>query len=217
MSDVKEPILPAEEPTVKRDKKIRSILMWATIVIAFIVIGTIAYIFMYRQPAIQKGNDAIGQADIAAMFEGNDSTSLAAYEQVAADHGFDAGNRAALQSAIILYKQGEYQKALDYLGDYDVKDAVVGPLALALKGDCLVNLDELSKALKAYDSAISAADKNPSIVPYLLCKKAVVYSEQGKHAEAAKCYKEVETEYPGYAQQTGVEGRRITAEALAEN
>lgn len=211
-----EPILPAEEPNVKAENKARKIMMWASVVIAIIVIGVLLYIFAWKQPAIAEGNRAIGDADRIALFEGNDSTALAAYQAVAANHGFDAGNRANLESAIILYRQGEYQQALDYVNNYDATDDVVGPLAYGLKGDCLVNLDKYAEAVKAFDKAISTANNNPRLVPYFLNKKAVVLSAEGKHAEAVKAYKEIEEKYPLYAQRAAIEGQRIQAEALAE-
>ncbi|MDE7334765.1 MAG: tetratricopeptide repeat protein [Muribaculaceae bacterium] len=211
-----EPILPAEESSVETVNKARKIMMWATIAVAIVVIGVLLYIFAYKQPAVAKGNEAIGEADRIAMFEGNDSIALAAYEAVVANHGFDAGNRAALESAIILYRQGEYQKALDYVEKYSATDNVVAPLAYGLKGDCLVNLDKFAEAVKAFNKAISASDNNPQLVPYFLQKKAVVLCAEGNYAEAAQAYKEIEEKYPFYAQRAGIEGRRIQAEAQAK-
>lgn len=208
-----EPILPSEETSVKDENKARKIMMWATIAVAAVVIGVLLYIFAYKQPAVAKGNDAIGDADRIALFEGNDSTALAAYEAVAANHGFAAGNRAALESAIILYRQGEYQKALDYVNKFSASDDVVSPLAYGLKGDCLVNLDKFSDAVKAFDKAIKASDNNPQLVPYFLQKKAVVLVAEGKFGDAAKAYKQIEEKYPYYAQRAGIEGKRIQAEA----
>lgn len=213
----KEPILPAEESQVKKDKKVRSIMMWASIAIAIVVIGTIAYIFGYRQPAIDKGNEAIGKADHIAMFEGNDSLALAAYQDVANQYGFAAGNRAKLESAIILYRQGKYEEALKYVNDYKSTDKVVAATALALKGDCLVNLDKYADAVKAYDKGISNADNNPQLVPFLLNKKAVVLMAGMKdYAAAAQVFKTMEAEYPQFAAQVNAEGRRLQCEALAK-
>lgn len=190
-------------------------MMWCSVVVALVVIGVLCYIYLYKQPAVQKANEAIGEADRIAMFEGNDSTALAAYEAVANDYGFDAGNRAKLEAAILLYQQGEYQKALDYVSKYDNTDNVVAPLALALKGDCLVNLDRNADAIKAFKKAISTADKNPQLVPYFLQKLATVYSAEGKYKDAVEAYKEIEKEYPFYAQRAAIEGLRIQAESLS--
>lgn len=209
-------ILPAEEPQVKKDQKIRTIMMWASIVIAVIVIGTIAYIFGFRQPAIEKGNNAIGAADRVAMFENPDS-ALTLYEDVAKQHGFAAGNRAKLESAIILYSQGKYEEALKYVNGYKSSDKVISATAQALKGDCLVNLDKYADAIKAYDKGISNADNNPQLVPYLLNKKAVVLMAGLKdYAAAAKVYKTLETEYPAFARNVNAEGRRLQCESLAK-
>ncbi len=210
------PILPAEDAQVKKDQKIRNIMMWASIAIAIIVIGTIAYIFAYRQPAIEKGNNAIGAADHVAMTQGADS-ALVMYENVAKNHGFAAGNRAKLQSAIILYSQGKYEEALKYVDQYKSTDKVVSATAQALKGDCLVQLDKYAEAIKAYDKGISNADKNPQLVPYLLNKKAVVLMNGLQdYAAAAKVYKTIETEYPAFAQSVNAEGRRLQCESLAK-
>ncbi|MDE6145688.1 MAG: tetratricopeptide repeat protein [Muribaculaceae bacterium] len=214
--EIKEPILPAENSEVKTDKKVRSIMMWASIVIALVVIGTIAYIFGYRQPAIEKGNEAIGEADRIALFQNNDSLALATYQQVADNYGFDAGNRAKLSAAIILYRQGNYEDALKYVSDYKATDNVIGATALALKGDCLVNLDKNADAIKAYDKAIKQADNNPQLVPYLLNKKAVVLMSMEKWNDAAKVYKTIETDYPEFAASVNAEGRRLQCESLAK-
>ena len=212
---VAEPILPAEEPVVRNDKRIHSIMMWCSILLAAIVVGTIAYIYGYRQPAIASGNDAIGAAD-SEMIMGNDSVALAMYEQVAADHGFAAGNRAALQAAIILYDKGEYEKALGYLGDFSTSDEVIGACAEGLKGDCLANLDRLADASKAFKSAISKADGNPVLTPYFLTKRAHILEAMGEYADAAAAYKTVETEYPNFGRQTAAESNRLKAESLAK-
>lgn len=211
-----EPILPAEETSVKSENKARTIMMWASIAVAVVVLGVLAFIYLYKQPAVAKANEAIGEADRIAMFEGNDSTALAAYEAVANDYGFDAGNRAKLEAAMLLYQQGDYQKALDYVSKYDNTDDVVAPLALGLKGDCLVNLDRNSDAIKAFKKAISQSDNNPQLVPYFLQKLATVYCAEGKYDDAVEAYKEIENEYPFYAQRASIEGLRIQAEALAQ-
>lgn len=214
--DIKEPLRPADHSEGKNDQKVRSIMMWTSIAIACVVVGTIAYIFGYRQPAVEKGNAAIGNADRIALFENNDSLALAAYQQVAADYGFAAGNRANLNAAIILYRQGKYEEALKAVNNYKPSDNVIGATALALKGDCLVNLDKCDEALKVYDKAVSRADNNPQLVPYLLNKKAVVMMAQEKWNDAAKVYKTIETDYPQFASTVNAEGRRLQCESLAK-
>ena len=83
-------------------------IMWATIVVTAIVCIVLFYFYGIRKPGIEAANNAIGQADIT-MALGNDSLALDQYKQVAAEYGHDAGNRAALNAAILLYQQGKYQ------------------------------------------------------------------------------------------------------------
>lgn len=215
MSANKENIVPEEGTSAQKAKNIRSILMWSSIALAAVVLGVLLYIFVYREPAIKKGDEAIAQADRVAFFENDDSTALAMYETVAAEHGFNAGNRATLEAAIRHYAKGDYQKALDYVEDYDATDNVVGALAYGLKGDCLVNLDKLDDAVKAFDKAISRSDNNPQLIPYFMTKKAVIFSAQKKFDEAAGIYSEIEEKYPSYAAQNAVESRRVQAESFA--
>lgn len=208
---VAEPILPADEPVVRNDKRMRSIMMWCSIAAAAIVIGIIAYIFGFRQPAIENGNEAIGVAD-AQLAAGNDSVALELYQQVADDHGFAAGNRAALQSAILLYQKGEYQQALEYLNKYDNTDEIIGACATALKGDCYANLDQLDKAENAFAKAATLCKGNKALVPYFLLKKAHILEAEGKFDAAAVTYGTIEKEYPAFGQQIGAEANRLRCE-----
>lgn len=83
--------------------------MWACVALVAVVAAVLIYIYAVRQPGIRQANDAIGQADLTAVM-GNDSLALQQYKAVADDYGYDAGNRAALNAAIILYQQGKYHK-----------------------------------------------------------------------------------------------------------
>lgn len=187
--------------------------MWSSIAAAAVVIFVIAYIFGYRQPAIEKGNEAIGAADTELVL-GNDSVALDLYRQVADRYGFAAGNRAALQSAILLYQKGEYQDALNYVNDFKAKDDLTRACAEGLKGDCYANLDELQKAESAFNKAFRASKGNPSIAPYFLMKRAHVQEALENWKGAAATYGQIEKEFPIFAAQTGAEANRLRCEAL---
>lgn len=190
---------------VQDNKKIITIVSLAVMAVVVIVL---AYVYFFRGPGINKANDAIGTADLA-LAQGNDSTALAQYMDVADNYGFDASNRAALQSAILLYQKGEYQKALDYLGKYSAKEEIIGAAAYSLKGDCYVNLDKLQDAVKCYKDAISQSDDNPAYTPFFMLKLARVYAAMGNHADEAAMYKEVMTKYPTYGQSNNVDVEKL--------
>lgn len=190
-------------------------VMIAMLVVIAIICVILAYVYFFRGPGIEKANDAIGAADLE-LAQGNDSTALVAYRNVADNMSYDASNRAALQSAIMLYKEGKYEEALKYADRYSAKDAVVGAAAYSLKGDCLVNLDRMDEAVKAFKEAIRTSDHNPAYTPFFMLKLARVYAAQGKHAKEAETYAEVVKEYPLYGSQHNIDVQKLLDRAELE-
>lgn len=164
------------------------------------VLGIIAivliYIFAVRNPSINSANEAIAAVDILAMNQEADSVLLQNYAEVAANHGGAAGNRASYMAAVLSFQNGNYEEALGYIEDYSGDDVLISALACGIKGDCLVNLDRLDEAVKAFSEAINIADKNERLVPYFMTKKATVLSAMGNHEEAAAIYEKITKEYP---------------------
>ena len=78
-----------------------------------------------------------------------------------------------------------------------------------------MNLGQLDEALKSYSKAISAANKNPEIVPFILIKEANIYREQGNFKAEANAYKEILDEYPSYVASTRVDIKKYYERALA--
>lgn len=179
-------------------------IMWGCIALTAVIAIILIYIFAVRRPGIANANNAIGQADIE-MMSGNDSTALVQYQHVADEYGYEAGNRAALNAAIILYRQKKYQEALEYLQKYDGTESVIGATAQALEGDCYVNLDKLDEALSCFDKAEKTSDNNPSLTPYILMKKANVYNAQKNYKAEAETYQTIISEYPEYGQRLGID------------
>ena len=116
---------------------------------------------------------------------------------------------------IRLYQAGKYDEALKYLEDASLGDNIAAAGVSSLQGDCYANLEQLDKALKCYDSAISKADKNPEIVPFVLIKKANIYRVQGKFSDEAKAYKTIIDEYPEYVSSTRTDIKKYYERALA--
>jgi predicted negative regulator of RcsB-dependent stress response len=117
---------------------------------------------------------------------------------VANEYGYDAGNRAALMAATLLYQKGEYQKAIDQLNDYTAGEAIVGAAAYSLEGDCYVNLKQYPEALKAFDKAISQSDDNALYTPLFMFKKATVLREQKDYKAELQVLETIKDKYPDY-------------------
>lgn len=194
----------ALEEVVNDNKKLQAkttinqkYIMWAMIAISAIALLVVIYIFAVRNPGIQAADDAVGQAD-NTLAMGNDSLALVQYEQVANQYGYDAGNRATLMAATLLFQKGEYQKALDMVKGYDAKEAIVGAAAFSLEGDCYVNLKKYDEALSCYDKAIKQSDDNALYTPLFMLKKATVLREQKNYKAELEVLEEIKEEYPDY-------------------
>lgn len=185
---------------VEDNKKIIIYAVAGVIVLILLVVG---YMQLIRKPAIQKADEAVGRADIE-LARGNDSIALAQYQAVADEHGYSAGNRAALQAAILLFNDGKYEEAAKYINDYDPTETIVGAAAYSLKGDCYVNLDKLPEAVKAYKDAIKQSDNNTYYTPFFMMKLARVYRAQQDYKAEADIYEEIIKKYPAYGRDNNI-------------
>ena len=190
---------------VQDNKKVITIVTLAVIAIAAIVL---AYVYFFRNPGMQKANDTIGAADLELAL-GSDSTAMAQYVNIADNGSYEAANRASLQAAILLYQKGDYEKALKYAGSYSANEDIIGAGAKSLKGDCLVNLDRLDEAVKAYKDAISTSNNNPAYTPFFMMKLARVYCAQGNHKAEAETYQEIISEYPLYGSTHNIDVEKL--------
>lgn len=193
-------------PVVEKKINKKAIITVAAIVLAIVVIGLIW--FFVNSSANKKADEAIALADT----EMNDSIALDRYMEAAA-LGAKSGNRAKLEAAIRLYNKGEYQKAISYLEDASTGSDIVEAGKYTLLGDCYVNLENYDKALSCYDKAISTADNNPQIVPFVMVKKANIYRAQGKYAEEYDTYKTIFDKYPEYTNNLNFDIRKYAERA----
>ena len=189
-------------------------LMYACVAVAVVVTAVLVYVYGIRQPGIKAANEALGQADMELLM-GNDSIALAKYQQVAADHGYEAGDLAGLNAAILLYKNGKYQEAISYLSGYSANESIIGAGAKSLEGDCYVNLEDYSHALDCFKKAVSLSDDNPAYTPAFMLKEATVLHEMKDYNAEIKVYEEILKEYPNYGMQMGIDIEKYLERAKA--
>lgn len=190
-------------------------IMWACVAVAAVVCIILFYIYGIRKPGIEAANNAIGQADIT-LATGNDSLALQQYKQVADDYGYDAGNRAKLNAAILLYQQGDYEEALNYLKSYKTTESIIGASSLSLMGDCYVNLKKYNEALDCYKKAVNTSDNNPYYTPLFLMKEATVQRELKNYKAEAELYTQIKVDYPQYAGNLQFDLDKYIARAKAQ-
>ncbi len=190
------------------------IIVYATVGVAVVIALILIWVYAIRQPGINAANQALGQADIELLM-GNDSVALAKYKQVAADHGYKAGNLAGLNAAILLYKDKKYEEALSYLKDFSSSESIIGAGAKSLEGDCYVNLKKYDEALGCFKQAVKISDNNPAYTPTFLLKEATLLREMKDYKAEAAVYQQIITDYPAYGAEIGVDLKKYLERALA--
>ena len=175
----------------------KNVIMWAIGALVVVAALVICYLFLYRNPQVNKAYEAYNEVEVKAM--GNDSIAVAEYKKVADKFsGTKAAKLAALSAGQSLYNQGKYQDAIKYLEDANTGEDVLDANTIALTGDCYVNLKKYDKALDCFAKAVKKADGNPQIVPRVLLKEANIYDEQKKYDKALACYEEIRDSYPEF-------------------
>ena len=133
--------------------------------------------------------------DYATALNGNGET--AGFLKIVDDYGrTKAGKLAAYYAGLCYIKQGEYQKAIEYLKKYTNKDKVLSSMALGLIGDCYLELGDSKNAIEYYEKAV---EKKPNeyTTPTHLIKLGMAYEISGDNAKALETYKTLKKEYPG--------------------
>ena len=195
------------EKKVEENKKMIVWVVGAIVAIAVIILG---YVYLIQEPNFENAKAEIAQAD-SKLALGQDTIALEAYKAVANSYSNDAANRAGLNAGIILFQQGKYEEAINYINKFDAEGVLVGPASQSLIGDCYVNLEKYDEAVKYFDKAISLAGDNDLYTPLFILKKATVLREQGKFAEEAKALEIIKNKYPNF-----VTGYRVDVDKLIE-
>lgn len=197
------------EDIVAKARANKKTLVGVSVALVVIIAAVLVWLLV-AQSGSRKADELIARADAAQ----NDSIALTLYAD-AAKAGYKSGNRAKAEMGIRLYREGKYEEALKYLDDASLDDEIAAAGVYTLQGDCHVNLDQYDQALKCYGKAISKADKNPEIVPFVLIKEANIYRAQEKYADEAKAYKTILDDYPTYVATTRVDIKKYYERALA--
>ncbi|MDE5886063.1 MAG: tetratricopeptide repeat protein [Muribaculaceae bacterium] len=179
-------------------------IYWTLGAIVLVGVFVMSYFFIYRNPRLNDAFEAYSKVELSAM--GNDSVAAAQYKAVADKYsGNQAGKLAALSAGEALYNEGKYEEAVKYLKQFSCADPVLEANALALTGDCYVNMKKYDEALSYYGKAVKKADRNPQIVPRVLLKEANVYDEQKKYEKALDCYMQIKNEYQEFSFGNGLD------------
>jgi tetratricopeptide (TPR) repeat protein len=118
------------------------------------------------------------------------------FEYIAENYGqTKTGNLANYYLGIIYKEKGDYDLALEYLKDANVKDEIIGAIALGNIGDIYIDLGDYQEALKYFNKAISHSN-NSFTAPIYLNKAALTYTALENYKKAADFYQKIVDDYP---------------------
>lgn len=140
--------------------------------------------------------------------------SYPGFEKIAEE--YSSTKSANLANAYLggLYLQkGEFEKALDALGNYSSTGSpVIDPLVLGMMGDAHSELKQYDKSITYYKKAADKSD-NTFTAPLFLKKLGLVYEEQKDFKAAADAYKKIKDKYPTSYEASVVDAYIARAEA----
>ncbi|TZF85967.1 tetratricopeptide repeat protein (plasmid) [Pedobacter sp. BS3] len=185
---------------VQENQKSLSFIGGAIIVLILLYFG---YQKFYLAPRAEKAaNEMFKAEEYAAVDSLSDRAikgdgSYPGFEKIADEYsGTKSANIANAYLGGLYLQKGEYQKAIEALGNYSSTGSpVIDPLVLGMTGDAYSELKEYDKAITYYKKA---ADKNDNsfTAPMFLKKLGLVYEQQKDYDAALDAYKKIKNKYP---------------------
>ena len=191
-------------------EKYQNKLTWAITAIALVVMGVLALnTYVIKPKAVEVSNE--NAKAVAYFMQGNwemalngDDAECVGFQSIADEYKcYQGGKLAALYAGICYYKMGQYEDAAAYLSKFSADDLTIEPAALQLLGDAYVQLEDYSKAAKAFEKA--AKSGNDIIAPMSLKKAGFVYLELGNKAAAKKVLETIKVDYPASTEAQDIE------------
>lgn len=166
-----------------------------------IVGGYFAYLYFYLQPREQEAQQEVFWAQ--QYFE-QDSLRLAlrgdgehyGFLDVADQYsGTKAGNLANYYAGICYLNQGDFEKAIALLDEFDSNDPILSVISEGAIGDAFLELEQPKEALEYYKRAVSG-QKNAFIVPFYLLKAGMLAEQNGDLKAALGFYTRIKKDFP---------------------
>ena len=185
-------------------------LTWVVTIIVALVVGVLALNNYVIKPKAVEANDENAKAvvyfmqgDLEKALSGDDAECLG-FQTIADEYKlFQGGKLAALYAGVCYYQLGQYEDAVAYLNKFSADDLTIEPAALQLMGDAYVQMEDYSKAVKAFETA--AKSGNDLIAPMSLKKAGLVYLELGNKVAAKKAFETIKADYSASTEAQDIE------------
>ncbi len=195
------------ESWYENNKKILNGVLLGVLVL---VAGLYAYNNFLQKPKNQKANEAIFMAqqyfamdsmNLALNGDGNNYGFLKIIDKYGST---DAGNLSKFYAGRILLGNGEFDKAIKYLKDFDGEGTLVATVAQGNLGDAYMELGKTNDAIGHYKTA-TADDNDMFLTPLYLERLALAYELDGKEDKAIEAYKRIRTQFGSSTQARNAE------------
>lgn len=170
-------------------------------VVLAVVIGVMGFRFFYLQPQQQEAQQQMFKAQL--YFE-KDSFQLAlqgdanypGFLDIIQDYQWtDAANVAHYYAGISYLQTGDYQGAVEFLGDFSTEDQMMRSIKFGAMGDAYMELSQPQKAIDHFLKA-AKADPNEFSAPIYLKKAAMAAEKNQQYAKAKEYYQRLSKQYP---------------------
>ncbi|MCS7005030.1 MAG: tetratricopeptide repeat protein [Cytophagales bacterium] len=168
------------------------------------IVGIIATIVGYNWYVQQQNEEAENQLFPAIFYLEKDSLNKALYGDNNTTDGFvaiaenysstRAGNLANFYAGFIFLKKGEFDKAIQYLKEFDANDLLVQARAYCLIGDAYMEKKEYQNAASFYEKAASYKPTE-EFTPIYLLKLGLAYEAQNNLEKANQAYTRIIEEF----------------------
>lgn len=185
---------------VQENKKSLTFIGGAVIVLALLYIG---YQNFYLAPRAEKAVNEIFKAqDYSSVDSLTDRAikgdgSYPGFETIADEYSnTKSANLANAYLGGLYLKKGQYQKAIDALGNYSSTGSpVIDPLVLGMTGDAYSELKQFDQAETYYKKAADKSD-NTFTAPLFLKKLGLVLEQEKDFKGAVDAYTKIKNNYP---------------------
>ncbi len=170
--------------------------------LAVLVMAWWGYKVLIVEPQQKEAVGAMWQAQ--AQFD-RDSFQLALENPGGGYDGFlaiidkygstDAGNLAKYYAGVCYLHMNDFEKAIQYLEDFDADGDLLPIMKYGILGDCYSEKKEFDKALSLYEKAADSG-KNDLLAAYYQKKLGLLYDYQGNKDAAKKAFERLRRDFP---------------------
>ncbi len=190
--------------------KYQNYIISFVVIAVFSVLGYLAYQNFILQPKSEDANNELFTAQnyfnlALTNNENKDSLFILSLNGSEGKYGFldiienykgtKAANLSYYSAGMAYFNLNDFEKSIDYLGNFSSDDEILNALALGAIGDSFAELNQLNDALDSYISAYNLSDNSFS-APKFLLKAGNIASLLGNKSEALKFYNKIKEDYP---------------------